>query len=65
MLVPGVDTVGHKEQRINYRRYEDRRVALMLSLHEILFEDHAGFKRNRLILEAIMNNFGTDRAAQP
>ena len=51
------------EQRRNFRRFQDRRVTLMLSIHEILFYESDKIKQNQSILEAIRQNFGTDRAA--
>ena len=51
------------EQRIRYRRYEDRRVAMMLTIHELLFEMQPGKKRDEMILKAIRDNFKVDRAA--
>ncbi len=51
------------EKRDKYRRYEDRRVVLMLNIHEILFDKPAGAVRNCLILDAIQKNYGSDRSA--
>jgi hypothetical protein len=51
------------DKRGNYRRYEDRRVAMMLSIYEILFYKEPGQERDLAILEAILFNFETDRAA--
>ncbi len=51
------------ENRTTYRRYEDRRVAMMLTLHEILFNEPPSAKRDALMLEAIVRNYHVDRAA--
>jgi hypothetical protein len=50
------------EKRVRFRRHSDRRVALMLALHEILFDDSPGPARDVRLLEAIVRDFETDRA---
>lgn len=55
--------LGIEEKRVIYRRYTDRRVALMLAVHEILFDTQPGRERERLVLEAIRNNYTVDLAA--
>ncbi|MCP4599350.1 MAG: hypothetical protein GY847_02245 [Proteobacteria bacterium] len=52
-----------EEKRANFRRYEDRRMTLLLSIHELLFDNPTGQERDRLILEAVRHNFKTDRTA--
>lgn len=51
------------EKRVVYRRYEDRRVAMMLAVHEILFEYAPGPSRDKKILAAIGENYQVDRVA--
>lgn len=51
------------EKRTTYRRYEDRRVAMMLAIHEILFAEPPSQRRDELILNEILNNYRVDRAA--
>jgi hypothetical protein len=51
------------EKRVQYRRYEDRRVALKLAIHEALFDDPPGAPRDELILEKIRENYAADRTA--
>ena len=51
------------EKRVHYRRYEDRRVAMMLSVYEILFDHPPGPERNRRILSALAVNYHVERAA--
>jgi hypothetical protein len=51
------------EKRITYRRYEDRRVAMMLAIHEILFDEPPSPKRDTLVLNAIQHNYLVDRVA--
>lgn len=51
------------EKRTTYRRYEDRRVAMMLAIHEILFSESPSRKRDALILNNIVDNYRVDRAA--
>ena len=62
-----VRTVGFMqnpvEKRIHYRRYEDRRVAMMLSVYEILFDYPPGAERNQRILSALAANYHVERAA--
>ena len=51
------------EKRIHYRRYEDRRVAVMLSVYEALFDHPPGAERNRRILTALAADYHVERAA--
>jgi len=51
------------ENRGRYRRYEDRRVALLLRVHEILFDHLESSERDELLLGAILDNYGADRGA--
>lgn len=51
------------EQRTQFRRFTDRRGALMLAVYEILFDLPRGANRDGRILEAILRNYGVDRAA--
>ncbi len=51
------------ENRVSYRRYSDRRNALLLNIYEILFDNPAGLARDGMVLEAILENFQTDQAA--
>ena len=51
------------EKRTRFRRYEDRRVALMLSIHEILFGESDRQRRDALVIEAARGNFGADFCA--
>lgn len=51
------------ENRARYRRYEDRRGALLLRIYEILFDHEESRDRDVLILRAILNNYGADRGA--
>ena len=51
------------EQRTQFRRYTDRRGALMLAVYELLFDLPRSPKRDERILEAILRNYGVDRAA--
>jgi len=55
-------TISTERRRPTYRRYSDRRVALMLELYEILFEDPTPEVRDTLLLDAIRFDFGTDAA---
>ena len=52
-----------KENRGRYRRYEDRRVALLLRVYEVLFEHLNSPHRDGLLLRAILDNYGADRGA--
>ncbi len=52
-----------QEKRVNYRRYEDRRIALMLAIYEILFDEPDGPERNGRVLEAVCYNYRADKAA--
>ena len=51
------------EKRKNYRRYEDRRVAVMLAVHEVLFDHPPGQERDKKILETICTDYLSDGAA--
>jgi hypothetical protein len=51
------------DKRIQFRRYEDRRMALLLAIHEILFERDPGPDRETAILAAIVANYRVDLAA--
>ncbi len=51
-----------QERREVFRRYADRRRALMLAIHEILFDQRPGEARDRNILEEIRYDFCTDGA---
>jgi len=51
-----------EDRRGKYRRYADRRVAVMLALHEILFDQDPGPARDALLLEEMMADFETDAA---
>ncbi|MCP4677136.1 MAG: hypothetical protein GY854_16805 [Deltaproteobacteria bacterium] len=52
-----------EEKRVQYRRYEDRRIALMVSVYETLFNKPAGPDRNSILLKVILENYRADRAA--
>jgi hypothetical protein len=49
------------DQRTRFRRYEDRRVAMMLAIYKTLFEEAPGVVREKKILAAIRDNFRVDR----
>ncbi len=51
------------ENRVNYRRYEDRRVALLLNVHEIIFYEQDILRREEGILAAIAENYQVERVA--
>lgn len=51
-----------QEQRQNFRRYSDRRIALLLEIYETLFHNDPGPPRDQAILEVIRQNFEADRA---
>lgn len=51
------------EKRTTYRRYEDRRVAMMLAVHEIIFDRPPPKERDRQILAALADNYQVERAA--
>ncbi len=53
---------GTQERREVFRRYADRRRALMLAIHEILFDQRSGEARDRDLLEEIRCDFRTDGA---
>lgn len=57
------DHTAERERRTIHRRFSDRRVALMLAVHEILFEEPPGERRERRLIEAIRDDYQTDRAA--
>lgn len=50
------------ERRGRYRRYEDRRVALLLALHEVLFDEPPGPARDEALLGRLRDDFGVNRA---
>jgi hypothetical protein len=50
------------ERRERYRRFEDRRVALLLALHEVLFEEPPGPARDALLLGKLKDDFRVNRA---
>jgi hypothetical protein len=50
------------DRRGKHRRYEDRRVALLLALHEVLFDRPPGRARDEELLERIRDDFGVHRA---
>ena len=50
-------------RRGQYRRYSDRRVAALLKIHEILFYEADNPSLDLLILNAVRDDFATDRAA--
>ena len=50
------------DRRGKYRRFDDRRVAVLLALHEVLFEKEPGRARDEAILELIRDDFGVNRA---
>jgi GAF domain-containing protein len=50
------------ERRGKYRRFDDRRVAVLLAVHEVLFDREPGRARDEAILELIRDDFGVDRA---
>ncbi len=49
------------EKRQHYRRYEDRRVAMMLAIYKTLFDEAPGPPREEKLLGAILENFKVDR----
>ncbi len=53
---------GTQERREVFRRYADRRRALMLAIHEILFDQRPGEARDRNLLEEVCHDFYTDGA---
>jgi hypothetical protein len=50
------------ERREKYRRFADRRVAVLLSLHEVLFDLPPSRDRDAILLEKIRDDFGVNRA---
>jgi hypothetical protein len=53
---------ANSDRRSRPRRYSDRRVALLLAIHELLFEHPPGPERDRLVLDAVRDDFETGRA---
>ncbi|HUT76675.1 MAG TPA: hypothetical protein VM285_03255, partial [Polyangia bacterium] len=53
---------ANSDRRARPRRYSDRRVALLLQIHELLFDHPPGPERERLVLEAVRDDFETSRA---
>jgi hypothetical protein len=51
------------ERRGKHRRFSDRRVHLLLALHEILFEMDDGDERNTALIDEVRLDFESDRAA--
>jgi len=51
----------NSDRRGQHRRYSDRRAALLLEIHEIIFEHPPGPERDRLVLEAVRRDFGACR----
>lgn len=60
-LLALIDGPG-SDQRGTFRRYADRRGALMLAVYERLFDDLPGPGRDQKVLEAMIGNFQADRA---
>ena len=50
------------DRRGKYRRFDDRRVAVLLALHEVLFDQPPGRARDEALLEKIRDDFGVNRA---
>jgi len=50
------------DRRGKYRRFDDRRVAVLLALHEVLFDLPPGREREELLLEKIRDDFAVGRA---
>jgi GAF domain-containing protein len=51
------------ERRTKHRRFSDRRVHLLLALHEIIFDSEEGVERDTALLEELRLDFESDRAA--
>lgn len=54
---------ANQERRQKHRRFSDRRVHLLLRVHEILFNMEAGDERDTALLEELRLDFDSDRAA--
>jgi GAF domain-containing protein len=54
---------ANQERRAKHRRFSDRRVHLLLAVHEILFDREVGPERDGLLVEEIRADFESDRAA--
>lgn len=54
---------GNQERRIKHRRFSDRRVHLLLRVHEILFDTEPGDERDEALIEELRLDFDSDRAA--
>jgi hypothetical protein len=54
---------ANQERRQKHRRFSDRRVHLLLRVHEILFDTEAGDARDTAVLEELRLDFESDRAA--
>lgn len=52
-----------KERRGKYRRFSDRRIAVMLEIHERLFDLEPGRERDEALLDVLRDDFDTDLAA--
>jgi GAF domain-containing protein len=50
------------DRRGKFRRFDDRRIAVLLSLHEVLFDRQPGREREEILLEKIRDDFGVNRA---
>lgn len=53
---------GTQERRAKYRRFSDRRINLLLRLHEILFDMEVGPQRDAALIDAVRDDFESDRA---
>lgn len=56
-------TNNNDEKRAVYRRYEDRRVAMMLAVHEIIFDYPSGRERDTKMMAALAENYQVERVA--
>ncbi|MBW2278289.1 MAG: hypothetical protein JRF63_12405 [Deltaproteobacteria bacterium] len=54
---------GSQERRNQYRRFTDRRVHVLLRVHEILFDMPEGDERDTAVIDELRLDFETDRAA--
>lgn len=54
---------GDQDRRHKHRRFSDRRVHLLLKLHEILFEIADGEARDVELIDEVRLDFDSDRAA--
>jgi len=52
-----------QERRQKHRRFSDRRVHVLLRVHEILFDTNEGDERDTAVIEELRLDFETDRAA--